>query len=85
VRGRALVGGYTKIENTTITDDAIVRGCANPFGGTVSGTAILDHDYSMGFTVSSGAHFSHIPWDNYWNDFTAVPQEGLTGSVNLCL
>ncbi len=69
VRGRAWVGGYTKIENTTITDDAIVRGCANPFGGIVSGTAILDHDYSMGLTVSSGVHFSHVPWDNYWNDY----------------
>jgi len=71
LRGRALVEGYTKVENTTVTDDAVVRGCANPFGGVVSGTAILDHDYSMGYTVSSGVHFSHIPWDNYWNGYYA--------------
>lgn len=69
VRGRALIMGYTKIESCTIMDDAIVRGCANPFGGTVSGTAILDHDYSMGLTLNSGTHFSHVPFDNYWNEY----------------
>ena len=47
------------IENTTVQDDAIVRGCAYPFGGTISGTAIMDHDYSMGSSVTSGVHFSH--------------------------
>ncbi len=69
VRGRALITGYTKIESCTITDDVIVRGCANPFGGTVSGTAILDHDYSMALTLNSGTHFSHVPYDTYWNDY----------------
>jgi hypothetical protein len=69
VRGRALISGYTGIESCTITDDAIVRGCANPFGGTVSGTAILDHDYSMQLTVNSGVYFSHVPFDNYWNEY----------------
>jgi len=67
VRGRALVAGYTRVENTIVQDDAIIRGCANPLGGTISGTAILDHDYSMGSTVSDGAHFSHVPWGDWWD------------------
>jgi hypothetical protein len=72
VRGRALICGYSKIENTTVTDDAVVRGCAYPFGGgTISGTAIMDHDYSMGWNVSSGVHFSHIPWGGWWDAFYA--------------
>ena len=70
VRGRALVCGYTRVESTTVTDDAVVRGCAFPFaGGTISGTAILDHDYSMGSSVSSGVHFSHVPWGDWWDAF----------------
>lgn len=67
VRGRALIGGYTQVENTVVQDDAVVRGCAYPFGGTISGTAIMDHDYSSTWTVSSGAHFSHIPWGGWWD------------------
>lgn len=67
VRGRALIGGYTQIESTTVRDDAVVRGCAYPFGGTLSGTALMDHDYSSTWTVSSGAHFSHIPWGGWWD------------------
>ncbi|MFN7562244.1 MAG: LamG-like jellyroll fold domain-containing protein [Prosthecobacter sp.] len=67
VRGRALIGGYTQVENTVVQDDAVVRGCAYPFGGTISGTAIMDHDYSSSWTVSSGAHFSHIPWGGWWD------------------
>lgn len=81
LRGRALVGGYTKVENTTVTDDAVVRGCANPFGGLVSGTAILDHDYSMAFNVSNGVHFSHIPWDDYWNNYYAQTLQTPRGLV----
>ena len=71
VRGRALISGYTHIENATVTDDAVVRGCAYPFGGTISGTAIMDHDYSMDWTVSSGVQFSHIPWGGWWDAFYA--------------
>ncbi|MEX1048913.1 MAG: LamG-like jellyroll fold domain-containing protein, partial [Akkermansiaceae bacterium] len=69
VRGRALVSGYTRIERTTVTDDAIVRGNAYPFGGTISGTAILDHDYSMGANLSEGTYFSHIPFDGAWDEY----------------
>jgi hypothetical protein len=71
VRGRALISGYTQIENTTVQDDAVVRGCAYPFGGTISGTAVMDHDYSSVWTVSDGAHFSHIPWGGWWDAFYA--------------
>lgn len=67
IRGRALVEGYAKIENTTVQDDAIVRGCAFPLGGTIGGTAIMDHDYSMGSSVTSGVHFSHVPWGDWWD------------------
>jgi hypothetical protein len=64
------VNGYTRVESTTVTDDAIVRGCAFPFaGGTISGTAILDHDYSMGSSVADGVHFSHVPWGDWWDVF----------------
>ena len=81
VRGRALVCGYTRIENTTVTDDAIVRGNAHPFGGTVSGTAILDHDSSMYFDLSDGVHFNHIPWGGWWNENQAQNQRKPRGLV----
>lgn len=82
VRGRALVAGYTRIENTTVTDDAIVRGCAFPFaGGTISGTAILDHDYSMGSSVNNGVHFSHVPWGGWWDAFYPQTQRKPRGLV----
>jgi carbonic anhydrase/acetyltransferase-like protein (isoleucine patch superfamily) len=70
VRDRALVAGYTAVENTTVQDDAVVRGCAFPLaGGVVGGTAILDHDYSWLSSVSDGAHFSHVPWGDWWDTF----------------
>ena len=81
VRGRALVCGYTRIENTTVTDDAIVRGNAHPFGGTVSGTAILDHDSSMYFDLADGVHFNHIPWGGWWNENQAQNQRKPRGLV----
>ena len=71
VKGRALVGGYTQIRSTTVQDDAIVRGCAYPFGGTLSGTAIADHDYSMTWTVNNGVHLGHYPWGGWWDAFYA--------------
>jgi carbonic anhydrase/acetyltransferase-like protein (isoleucine patch superfamily) len=71
VRGRALITGYTTVEKATVQDDAVVRGCASPWGGTISGTAIMDHDYSMAWTVSNGTHFSHIPWGGWWDAFYA--------------
>jgi carbonic anhydrase/acetyltransferase-like protein (isoleucine patch superfamily) len=83
VRGRALVEDYTKIENTTVEDDAIVRGCAYPWGGTIGGTAILDHDYSMGSSVTSGVHFSHVPWGGWWDVYypqTLFKPRGLVAS-----
>lgn len=82
VRGRALIAGYTRVESTTVTDDAIVRGCAFPFaGGTISGTAILDHDYSMGSSVSNGVHFSHVPWGGWWDAFYPQSQRKPRGLV----
>ena len=84
VRGRALIAGSTRVEDTTVTDDAVVRGCAFPFaGGTIGGTAILDHDYSMGSSVSDGVHFSHVPWGSWWDVFypqTLRKARGLTAS-----
>jgi hypothetical protein len=67
VRGRALVAGYSRVENIIAQDDAIIRGCAYPLEGTISGTAIMDHDYSMGSSVSDGVHFSHVPWGGWWD------------------
>lgn len=69
VRGHALITGYVRIENTTLADDVIVRGNAQPLGGTVGGTAILDHDYSMGFSFSDGVHFNHVPWGGWWDEY----------------
>lgn len=71
VRGRAWVSGYSTVENTVVQDDAVVRGCAYPFGGTISGTALLDHDYSMNYSLSNGDHFGHIPYDSFFNAFYA--------------
>ncbi len=83
VKGRALVAGYTRIESATVQDDAVVRGNAYPFGGTISGTAIADHDYSMDFSFSSGAHFGHVPWGAWYDAFytqTLRTPRGLTAS-----
>jgi hypothetical protein len=68
VEDRALVMGYACVENTVVQDDAIVRGCAFPFGGTLGDTAIADHDYSMAYTLTNGVHFGHIPWDDWFFD-----------------
>ncbi|MGB8166993.1 MAG: LamG-like jellyroll fold domain-containing protein [Chthoniobacteraceae bacterium] len=82
VRGRALISGYCSIDTTTVQDDAIVRGCAAPFaGGTISGTAILDHDYSMGSSVSNGVHFSHVPWGDWWDAYYPQSQRKPRGLV----
>jgi hypothetical protein len=69
VKNRALVAGYACLDNVTVQDDAAVRGSAGPFGGTISGTAIADHDYSMDFSFSSGAHFCHIPWGGWFDAY----------------
>lgn len=69
IKGRARVAGYACVEGATVQDDAAVRGCAFPFGGTISGTAVADHDYSMDFSFSSGAHFGHIPWGAWFDAF----------------
>ena len=71
IRDRALVAGYARVERTMVTDDAIVRGCAFPFGGVISGTAILDHDYSLWFSVADGVHFNHVPWGGWWDSFSS--------------
>lgn len=71
LRGRALVMGYATVANTTVADDAIVRGCAFPFGGEFMGTAIADYDYSMSWKVKDGTHFDHVPWGGWYNEFCA--------------
>ena len=72
VSGRALICGYTNIDGIIVQDDAVIRGCAAPFGGAViSGTAILDHDSSMWFSAADGVHFSSVPWGGWWSDFYA--------------
>lgn len=69
VRDRARVAGYAHVENTTVSGDAVVRGNAYPFGGTLGGTAIADHDYSMDFSQTDGCLFSHIPWGAWFDAY----------------
>jgi hypothetical protein len=69
VRDRAWVGGYSRVDGTTIHDDAIVRGCAWMRGETLSGNAIADHDAVMWWSVSDGVHFNGISWGGWWNDY----------------
>ncbi len=71
IENRALVMGYACVENTIVQDDAIIRGCAFPFGGTIGDTAIADHDYSMAYTLTNGVHFGHIPWDSWFYNYYA--------------
>ena len=83
IRGNALIASYAKLENTTVEGDAIVRGCTYPLGGVIGGTAIMDHDYSMGASVTNGVHFSHVPWGDWWDVFypqTLTKPRGLIAS-----
>lgn len=67
VSGSALVEDYAHAENTAVSGQASVRGNAFPFGGTLGGTAIADHDYSMDFSQTDGCLFSHIPWGGWFD------------------
>ncbi|MEY5025558.1 MAG: hypothetical protein RLZZ244_1086, partial [Verrucomicrobiota bacterium] len=71
LKDRAWVGAHAFVQDTTVQGDAVVRGCAYPFGGTLGGTAIADHDYSMAVSVNDGVHFSHVPWGDWWNSYYA--------------
>ncbi len=87
VGGNAVVTEYALIEgNTSIGGNAIARGQTSPWGGSISGDAILDYDYSMTESLSDGVHFSHVPWGGwyvpYWVETQAKPR-GLTASYRI--
>jgi hypothetical protein len=74
LRDRARAGDFVELlEPQELAGDAWARGVAAPLGGSkVSGHAILDGDYAMGFALSDGVHFHHVPWgDWYFGEFAA--------------
>ena len=68
ILGNAVVEDYAIItDNVTITGSATARGSSEAFSNesVISGTAIIDYDYSMAWTVDDGVHFNHIAWGAY--------------------
>ncbi|NDC53133.1 MAG: hypothetical protein EBZ74_02300 [Planctomycetia bacterium] len=83
VQGDAVVEGYAWLDGGTVKDSAIVRGNASVWGGTLSGTAIADDDYSMMWNDSDGVHCGHYPWGDWFGpyyDSTLAKPRGLVAS-----
>ncbi len=81
----ALVPAYVG-NRVTVTDNAIVRGEATPTGGTLSGTAIVDYDYTSDFSLSTGVNDNNHPYDEPWVYYNADEQakpDGLIASYSL--
>jgi hypothetical protein len=74
VRERARVGDLADLqENQDVSGDAWLRGVTAPLGDSqIGGYAILDADYAMGFKLTDGVHFHHIPWGDWYFDEVAA-------------
>lgn len=83
VRGDAMAEDYAiLIDGTTLTGSAVARGSVEAFtNATVSGTAILDYDYSMGWAVDDGVHQNHIAFGGWFGDFYAQTETKPRGLV----
>ena len=81
IKGEAVVADYAWVENTVLQDQAIARGNAFPFGGTISGNAIADYNYSMDFSFSTGTAFNHVPWGGWWDAYHVQTQRKPRGLV----
>jgi len=95
VRDRAVVAGAAIVENnglvedyahlydsTNVKDSAIMRGVCSGFGSTImSGTSIADYDASTGNTVTTGVHFSHVPWGDWYYDYYIATKKKPNGLV----
>ncbi|MFT3787318.1 MAG: LamG domain-containing protein [Tepidisphaeraceae bacterium] len=67
-------------------DNAVARGVAQVQGGTLSGTAIADYDYTSNWNFSDGTHSNNHPYDGTWNDYfdsSQVKPRGLLASYRI--
>ena len=70
----------------TVTGNAVVRGEATPTGGMLSGTAIVDYDYTSDFNLSNGVNDNNHPFDEPWAIYysdTQVKPNGLIASYGI--
>ncbi|MGC4031163.1 MAG: hypothetical protein QM754_05370 [Tepidisphaeraceae bacterium] len=84
VTGNAVVAQYAYLmpySALTVTDNAIVRGVATPTGGTLSGSAIVDYDYTSDFNLSDGVNTNNHPYDNDFNTYYSQTQKKPTGLI----
>ncbi len=91
IEGSAVVEQYAYVpayqgDVVTVTGNAIVRGVAEPTGGTLSGSAIVDYDYTSDFTLSTGVNTNNHPYDEdfdtYYSDTQVMPA-GLIASYRI--
>ena len=61
----------------TLTDTATAKGSANCNGGTLSGNAIVDGDYSFDKSLSNGVTIGHLPYVGIPDSFTKPTPAGL--------
>ncbi len=89
VEGNAVIEDYAMArDRVRFTDSAIARGCSAPFGAATvySGSAIADYDNALWFSVSSGTHFSHVPWGEWYGSYysqTLRKPNGLIASYRI--
>ncbi|MBI5832052.1 MAG: hypothetical protein HZB16_07050 [Armatimonadetes bacterium] len=83
VAGDVLVQDSADLDRVQARDQAVFRGCTQPWNAEVSGHAILEYDYSMDFKLADGVHYNHVPWGGWWNEYWCQVQRkprGLTAS-----
>jgi len=87
VEGNGVVEDYAHLSGSiNIEDSAIARGVCVPWGGTISGWAILDYDYAMAESLSTGVHFTHVPWGDWYVPYyvqTKAKPRGLIASYRI--
>ena len=66
VDGGTISGNARALEHSTVngnvTDSAVAKGSAISYGGTLSGNAIVDGDYTFGRDIANGVAFGHLPY-----------------------
>ncbi len=68
-------------QSVTVTNNAVVRGVATPTGGTLSGTAIIDYDYTSDFSLSNGVNDNNHPFDEPYGVYYSVTQAKPNGLI----
>jgi carbonic anhydrase/acetyltransferase-like protein (isoleucine patch superfamily) len=89
VQGKATIEQYatlTPYASLLVKDNAVVRGEAFPTGGTLSGSAIVDYDYTSDFSLSDGVNDNNHPYDEGFSTYyetSQVKPRGLIASYRV--